>query len=70
MLTGNPLSSARRKHIEVRFHFVSELLRAKKIEFPFVASEERHADILTKSRAETPFESHRRFLLNLPLKGE
>ena len=32
-LAENPFSSARSKHIDVRFHFVRELLRAKKIDF-------------------------------------
>ena len=68
-LAENPLSSARSQHIDVRFHFVGELLRAK-IDIQFVASEEQHADILTKSLDATPFKSHRRFLLNLPLESE
>ena len=66
-LAENPLSSARSKHIDVRFHFVRELRRAKKIDIQFVASEEQHADTLTKPLAATPFKSHRRSLLNLPL---
>ena len=41
----NPLSSARSNHIDARFHFVRELLRAKKIDIQFVASEEQHAGI-------------------------
>ena len=69
-LAENPLSFARSKHIDVRFHFVRELLRAKKIGIQFVASEEQHADVLTKSLAATPFKSHRKFLLNLPLADE
>ena len=69
-LAENPVSSARSKHIDLRFHSVRELLRAKKIDIQFVASEEHHADILTKSLAATPFKSQRRFLLNLPLEGE
>ena len=68
-LTANPLSFARSKHTAVHFHFVGELLRAKN-GIQFVASEEQHADILTKSLAATPFKSHRRFLLNLPLEGD
>ena len=44
-LAENPLNSTRSKHIDVRFHFVRELLRAKKIDIQFVASKE-HADIL------------------------
>ena len=69
-LAENPLTSARSKHIDVRLHFVRELLRTKKIDIQFVASEEQHADILTKSFAATPFKSHRKFLLNLPLGDE
>ena len=59
-LAENPLSSARSKHIDVRFHFVRELLRAKKIDIQFVASESLHEDILSKSLAATPFKCHRR----------
>ena len=62
-LAENPLSSARSKRIDVRFHFVRELLRAKKIDIQFVASEEQHGDILTKSLAATPFKSHRKFFV-------
>ena len=69
-LAQNPLSSARSKHIDIRFHFVRELLSAKKIDIQFVASEEQHRDILTKSLAAIPFNLHRRFLLNLPLTGK
>ena len=69
-LAENPLNSARSKHIDVRFHFVRGLLRAKKIDIQFVASEEQHVDILTKFLAATPFKSHRNFLLNLPLGDE
>ena len=46
-------SGRRSKHIDVRFHFVRELLRAKKIDIQFVTSEEQHVDILTKSVAAT-----------------
>ena len=69
-MAENPLSSALSKHNNLRFHFVRELLRAKKIGIQFVASEEQHGDILTESLAATPFKYHRRFLLNLPLEGK
>ena len=67
-LGENLLSSARSKHIDVQFHFVRELIRAE-IDFQFVASEEHYAVILTISLV-TPFKSHRRYLLKLPLEGE
>ena len=60
-MAENPLSSARGKHIDVRFNFVRELLRAKKISILFVASDEQHVDILTNSLAAIPFKFHRRF---------
>ena len=44
-LDANLLSFARSKHIDVHFHFVGELLRAKKIDIQFVSSEEQHADV-------------------------
>ena len=69
-LAENPLSSARRQYTNARFHFVRELLRAKKIDIQLADSEKQHADILTKSIAATPFKSHRNFLLKLLLDGE
>ena len=60
-LAANPLRSTRSKHNDVRFHFGGEPIRAKKIDIQFVASEEQHADILTKSLGATPFKFHRRF---------
>ena len=69
-LAENPLSSAQIKYTDVRFHFGRELLRAETMGVQFVASEEQHADILTKSLATTSFKYHRKFLLNLPLENE
>ena len=69
-LVDNTLSSARSKHIDVRFHFVGELLRAKRIDIQFVALEEQPADVLTKYLAVTPFKYHSGLFLNLPLEGE
>ena len=60
-MADNSLSSARGKHIDVRFNFVRELLRAKQITILFVASDEQRVDILTKSLAAIPFKFHRRF---------
>ena len=40
-LAEDPLSSAGSKHIDVRSHFVTELLRSKNIDIHFVSSEEQ-----------------------------
>lgn len=66
----NPFSWTRSKHIDVRFHFVLEPLRAKKTAVQLKASNEQHADILTKSFAASPLKYHRRFLLDQQLEGE
>ena len=63
-------SSARIKHIDVRFHFVRELLRANQIGIEFVDSEEQHADILTKTLAANIFNYHCKYLFYPRLDNE
>ena len=63
VLIENPLSSARSKHIDVHFHFIRELFKARKISVEYVASAEQHADIKALSRAN--FRYHRKHLVNL-----
>ena len=48
-LIENPLSSARRKHIDVRFYFIRDLFRRGMISVEYVKSVDQHADILTKT---------------------
>ncbi|CAB1101640.1 unnamed protein product [Ectocarpus sp. CCAP 1310/34] len=40
-LVHNPFSSARSKHIDVRFHFIRELFKAGKITADYISTEER-----------------------------
>ena len=62
-LIENPLSSARSKHIVMRFHFVRDLFRTRKISVEHIASAEQHADILTKALSKTNFQYHRKLLV-------
>ena len=64
-LTNNPLSSARTKHIDVRFHFIREVVRSKTISVKYVPTKEQHADILTKVLTGITFRNHRDFVMNL-----
>ena len=64
-LIENPLSSTRSKHINVRFHFIRELFKARKISVECVASAEQHADILTKALNRANFRCHCKHLMNL-----
>ena len=65
LLANNPLSSARTKHIDVRFHFIRELTRSKTISAEYVTTKEQREDILTKALTGAIFKEHRHFLTNL-----
>ena len=47
--TTNPFSSARTKPIDVRFHFIRELVRSKTISVCYVPTKKQRAEILTKA---------------------
>ena len=64
-LSKNPVSNSNSKHIDVRHHFLRELVRQGGIIVNHVPSEYQHADILTKRLALDLFAIHRRFLMNL-----
>ena len=65
-LAGNPLSSARSRHIDVRHHFLREKVAQKEIIVKYVESERQHADVLTKPLPRRLLQIHRNALLNLP----
>ncbi|CAN0016396.1 unnamed protein product [Ascophyllum nodosum] len=64
-LIENPLSSARSKHVDVRFHFIRDLFRTRRISEECVASAEQHTDIITKVLSRANFQYHRKHLMNL-----
>ncbi|CAB1107645.1 unnamed protein product [Ectocarpus sp. CCAP 1310/34] len=66
-LIENPFSSARSKHIDVRFHFIRELFKSGKIIAEYVPTGEQHADMLTKVLGRENLEYHRKALMNLPM---
>ena len=64
-LANNLLSSARTKHIDVRFHFIRESTRSKMILVESIPTKEQCADILTKALTDAIFKEHRYFLMDL-----
>ena len=64
-LSKNPVSNSNSKHIDVRHHFLRELVRQEDIVVNHAPSEYQHTDILTKGLAFDLFAIHRRFLMNL-----
>ena len=66
-LSQNPVLNSNSKHIDVRHHFLRELVRQGGISVSHVPSEYQHAGILTKALAFDVFVIHRRFLMDLSI---
>ena len=64
-LAQNPITNSNSKHIDVRHHFLRELVRQRDTKVVQVPSEFQHADILTKAFAFDLFAFHGKFLMNL-----
>ena len=58
MLAENSSSSARSKHIDVRYHHIRTQCADEVIELVHVPSSERHGDMLTKPLGVPAFEYH------------
>ena len=71
-LAENPELHQRSKHIDVRHHYIRELVEKEKVVLKHLPDVEQPADLLTKSIAATPFEEKRRKMgmCNPPVKGE
>ena len=65
-MAENPIGGGRRKHIDVRHHFIRELVERKVLRIQYTESSNQHADILTKPLGPEAFARHRSFLMNLP----
>ena len=64
-LAKNPLSSSNSTHIDLRYHFLRELVGTGDWSVKYLQTEDQHADILTKAIGEESFEKHRDFLLGI-----
>jgi len=54
-LANHQVYHARTKHIDIRFHFVRDMIESKEIVVEKVASEENPADVFTKSLPRSRF---------------
>ena len=64
-LANNPRSSQNSKHIDVRHHFLRELVSEQIIRVEYIKSSQQHADILTKHLPVDSFRYHRNALMNI-----
>ena len=72
-LSENEQVSKSTKHINIRFHFVRDLVRDNRLKIKYIKSEENVSDILTKNVHRKVFERHQWNIVNgntLCIEGE
>ena len=62
----NDVASPKLKHMDIRFHFVRSMHRAKKIDIVYCPGYNQATDILTKSTDNLTFIRHRSTLMGMP----
>ena len=74
MLSENPVFHDKSKHIEIKYHFIKDMVQRGAVKLQYVAMEEQIADVLTKPMARVKFEYFRENLgvlqIEAPSKGK
>ena len=58
-IANNPIVHTRTKHIDIRYHYIREVVQKKEIELEYCPSEEMIADALTEPLLKGQFEKLR-----------
>ena len=59
-LSKNPVQHSKSKHIEIRYHFIRDLVEEKTVYLEFINTDNQKADIFTKPLDDPRFESLRK----------
>jgi hypothetical protein len=62
-LSRNPVFHARTKHIDLRHHFIRDLVASGIIVFSYIPTKDQQADMLTKPLPKKQFEELRSLLM-------
>ena len=73
-LLENPMFHEKSKHIEIKYHYIRDMVQIGAVKFHYVATNEKIADVLTKLLARVKFEYFREKLgvlqIEIPSKGK
>ncbi len=58
-MSKNPVSHARTKHIDIKFHYIREAVENGSVQLKYCSTEEMLADLLTKPLTKVPFQKFR-----------
>ena len=61
-LSKNPVNRQRSKHIDIRYHFVRDILQEGKIDIKYCPTEHMVADVLTKATNKFRIQKFKKFL--------
>ena len=56
-ISKNPVQHSKTKHIEIRYHFIRDLVERKIVCFEYIPTERQNADIFTKPLDRSKFET-------------
>ena len=73
-LSENPVFHDNLKHIEIKYHYIRDMVQRGAVKLQYVATEEQIADVLTKPLSRLKFEYFREKLgvlqIEVPSKGK
>ena len=61
-MSKNPIQHSRTKHIDIRYHFIRDLVESKTLSLEYIDTEKQLADIFTKALDSKRFDSLRKAL--------
>ena len=56
-ISKNPVQHSKTKHIEIRYHFIRDLVERKVVTLEYISTERQNADIFTKPLDRSKFET-------------